>query len=123
MDKHDTVYKLLFSHDRMVRDLLVGFLPGKWTTDLDLDSLEKMNGSYVTDDLRGRHGVQLGGGSVDIAGGHGRRGRPEAHLRGWKRPNQPINAIAGAGAMPPHEPGPFAPTHACLSPELPGSPP
>ena len=22
MDKHDTVYKLLFSHDRMVRDLL-----------------------------------------------------------------------------------------------------
>ena len=56
MDKHDTVYKLLFSHDRMVRDLLVGFLPGKWTTDLDLDSLEKMNGSYVTDDLRGRHG-------------------------------------------------------------------
>lgn len=31
MDKHDTVYKLLFSHDRMVRDLLVGFLPGQWT--------------------------------------------------------------------------------------------
>lgn len=56
MDKHDTIYKLLFSHDRMVRDLLVGFLPGEWTAALDMDSLEKMNGSYVTDDLRGRHG-------------------------------------------------------------------
>ncbi|MTI51658.1 MAG: DUF4351 domain-containing protein [Alcanivorax sp.] len=56
MDKHDTIYKLLFSHDRMVRDLLVGFLPEEWITGLDLDSLEKMNGSYVTDDLRGRHG-------------------------------------------------------------------
>ena len=67
MDKHDTVYKLLFSHDRMVRDLLVGFLPGKWTTDLDLDSLEKMNGSYVTDDLRGRRSSTFG----KVAGGSG----------------------------------------------------
>jgi predicted transposase YdaD len=56
MDEHDTVYKLLFSHDRMVRDLLTGFLPPEWTAALDLDSLEKMNGSYVTDDLRGRYG-------------------------------------------------------------------
>jgi hypothetical protein len=31
MDKHDTVYKLLFSHDRRVRDLLLGFLPPEWT--------------------------------------------------------------------------------------------
>ncbi|WP_101676311.1 Rpn family recombination-promoting nuclease/putative transposase [Alloalcanivorax mobilis] len=56
MDEHDTIYKLLFSHDRMIQDLLVGFLPQEWTAALDLDSLEKMNGSYVTDDLRGRHG-------------------------------------------------------------------
>ena len=40
----------------MVRDLLAGFLPPAWTAVLDLHSLEKMNGSYVTDDLRGRHG-------------------------------------------------------------------
>ena len=56
MDEHDTIYKLLFAHDRMIQDLLVGFLPEKWVAALDLESLEKMNGSYVTDDLRGRHG-------------------------------------------------------------------
>ena len=56
MDEHDTIYKLLFAHDRMIQDLLVGFLPDKWVAALDLESLEKMNGSYVTDDLRGRHG-------------------------------------------------------------------
>ena len=56
MDEHDTSYKLLFSHDRMVRDLLTGFLPREWVAALDLSSLQKMNGSYVTDDLRGRHG-------------------------------------------------------------------
>ena len=56
MDEHDTIYKLLFAHDRMIQDLLVGFLPDKWVAALDLESLEKTNGSYVTDDLRGRHG-------------------------------------------------------------------
>jgi predicted transposase YdaD len=56
MDEHDTIYKLLFAHDRMIQDLLVGFLPEKWVAALDLESLEKTNGSYVTDDLRGRHG-------------------------------------------------------------------
>uniref|UniRef100_UPI0030ED59D3 hypothetical protein n=1 Tax=Porticoccus hydrocarbonoclasticus TaxID=1073414 RepID=UPI0030ED59D3 len=30
MDEHDTSYKLLFSHDRMVWDLLTGFLPREW---------------------------------------------------------------------------------------------
>ncbi|MCH2559119.1 MAG: Rpn family recombination-promoting nuclease/putative transposase [Alcanivorax sp.] len=56
MDEHDTSYKLLFSHKRMVRDLLTGFLPAEWVSALDLDSLQKLNGSYITDDLRGRHG-------------------------------------------------------------------
>ncbi len=36
--------------------MLIGFLPAEWVAALDLESLEKMNGSYVTDDLRGRHG-------------------------------------------------------------------
>ncbi len=56
MDEHDTIYKLLFSHQRMIEELLVGFLPEPWVAALDLASLEKMNGSYVTDNLRGRHG-------------------------------------------------------------------
>ncbi|MCH2558151.1 MAG: Rpn family recombination-promoting nuclease/putative transposase [Alcanivorax sp.] len=56
MDEHDTSYKLLFAHDRMVRDLLIGFLPAEWVASLNLESLQKLNGSYVTEDLRGRHG-------------------------------------------------------------------
>lgn len=55
MDDHDASYRLLFSHPQMVRDLLLGFVPGDWVRTLDFDSLEKMNGSYVTDDLRSRH--------------------------------------------------------------------
>jgi len=55
MDDHDTSYRLLFSHAGMVRDLLTGFVPESWIAELDLNSLEKMNGSYVSDDLRSRH--------------------------------------------------------------------
>ena len=55
MDDHDTSYRLLFSHAEMVRDLLTGFVPESWIAELDLNSLEKMNGSYVSDDLRSRH--------------------------------------------------------------------
>ncbi|HIK73607.1 MAG TPA: transposase, partial [Alcanivorax sp.] len=51
MDDHDTSYRLLFSHAEMVRDLLTGFVPESWIAELDLNSLEKMNGSYVSDDL------------------------------------------------------------------------
>ena len=50
MDDHDTSYRLLFSHAEMVRDLLTGFVPESWIAELDLNSLEKMNGSYVSDD-------------------------------------------------------------------------
>lgn len=52
--EHDSSYKLLFSHSEMVRDLLSGFVDEPWVADLDLDTLEKANGSYVTDDLRNR---------------------------------------------------------------------
>lgn len=55
MDDHDTSYRLLFSHAEMVRELLRGFVPGDWINELDLESLEKMNSSYVSDDLRSRH--------------------------------------------------------------------
>ncbi|MCE8053938.1 transposase, partial [Halomonas daqingensis] len=54
MAGHDNSYKLLFSHQRMVRDLLTGFVHEKWVEELDLDSLEKASGSYVTDELRDR---------------------------------------------------------------------
>jgi len=49
---HDNSYKLLFSFPAMVRDLLTGFVNQPWLAELDLDTLEHVNGSYVTDDLR-----------------------------------------------------------------------
>src|ERR1044071_5300976 len=56
MARHDPTYKLLFSHPEMVRDLLVGFVREDWVKELDFDSLEKVNSSYVSDNLRGRTG-------------------------------------------------------------------
>lgn len=51
---HDSSYKLLYSHVAMVSDLLQGFIPGAWVDELDLPTLEKCNGSYISDDLRDR---------------------------------------------------------------------
>jgi predicted transposase/invertase (TIGR01784 family) len=52
--EHDTSYKLLFSAPELVRDLVLGFIPDEWLHSLDYSTLEKMPGSYVTDDLRNR---------------------------------------------------------------------
>lgn len=51
---HDASYKLLFSSPELVRDLVLGFIPDEWLHSLDYSTLEKMPGSYVTDDLRHR---------------------------------------------------------------------
>ena len=51
---HDSSYELLYSHVAMVSDLLQGFIPGAWIDELDLATLEKCSGSYVSDDLRDR---------------------------------------------------------------------
>ena len=51
---HDQSYKLLFSHPEMVADLLRGFVREDWGQHLDFESLEKVVGTYVADDLRGR---------------------------------------------------------------------
>src|SRR5699024_377745 len=52
---HDASYKMLFSHLELIQDLLRGFLPREWQELLDLNSLEKMNSSHVTEGLRSRH--------------------------------------------------------------------
>ncbi len=54
MANHDSSYKYLFSHANMVKDLLSGFVKENWVKDLDFTTLEKINGSYVSDDLRDR---------------------------------------------------------------------
>ncbi len=51
---HDHAYKNLFSHSDIVADLLRGFVREPWVDGLDFASLEKVSGSYVTDDLRER---------------------------------------------------------------------
>ena len=51
---NDASYKLLFSSPELVRDLVLGFIPDSWLHSLDYRTLEKMPGSYVTDDLRHR---------------------------------------------------------------------
>ncbi|NLY26070.1 MAG: DUF4351 domain-containing protein [Alcaligenaceae bacterium] len=50
----DASYKLLFSAPEVVRDLVLGFIPDAWLHSLDYTTLEKVPGSYVTDDLRHR---------------------------------------------------------------------
>jgi len=54
MADHDHSYKQLFSHAALVRDLLQGFVREAWIDDLDLSTLEKMQSSYISDDLRER---------------------------------------------------------------------
>lgn len=50
----DAGYKLLFSAPEMVRDLVMGFIPDEWLHGLDYGTLEKLPGTYVTDDYRHR---------------------------------------------------------------------
>ena len=50
----DASYKLLFSAPEVVRDLVLGFIPDDWLHSLDYTTLEKIPGSYITDDLRDR---------------------------------------------------------------------
>ena len=51
---HDNAYKLLFSHPEMVADLLKSFVKEAWVSQCDFSTLEKVSGSYVSDDLRDR---------------------------------------------------------------------
>jgi predicted transposase/invertase (TIGR01784 family) len=53
---HDSGYKLLFSHPRMVEELCRGFLPANWTGRLDFPSLEMAPTSFVSDDQQERRG-------------------------------------------------------------------
>ena len=54
MSAHDGSYKHIFSHPQIICDLLTGFVREPWVEQLDLATLELTNGSYVSEDLRGR---------------------------------------------------------------------
>jgi hypothetical protein len=55
----DPAYKQLFSRPRMVEDLLHGFAARDWSRSLDFASLAPLPASYVSHDLRQRHGDLL----------------------------------------------------------------
>jgi predicted transposase/invertase (TIGR01784 family) len=52
----DTLYKQLFAHPEIVRDLLAGFLRADWARALEVDAFERVNASYVSDSGKARHG-------------------------------------------------------------------
>ncbi len=51
----DRAYKDLFSHAEMVVDLLRTCVPHTWVQHADFTTLERINGSYITPDMRDRH--------------------------------------------------------------------
>ncbi|OIO91164.1 MAG: hypothetical protein AUK03_11725 [Anaerolineae bacterium CG2_30_64_16] len=63
--EYDASYKDLFSHPQMVADLLRGFIVEPWVQEVDFTTLEKVSGSYVSDDLRTREDDPSTGPSTD----------------------------------------------------------
>jgi predicted transposase YdaD len=55
MAEHDQSYKRLFSHPKMVEDLLRGFVREEWVNQLDFSTLETVKDSFMTDNLKARH--------------------------------------------------------------------
>jgi predicted transposase YdaD len=55
MGAHDSVYKQLFAHARVVTDLLRGFVRESWVRQLDFTTLERVSGEFMSVDLRNRH--------------------------------------------------------------------
>jgi hypothetical protein len=54
MPDHDKGYKLLFSHASVVADVLRGFVKEDWVREIDFESLERVDGTFVSNDLRSR---------------------------------------------------------------------
>jgi hypothetical protein len=57
--EHDQSYKLLFSHQQMVADLLRGFVTDDWVRAVDLTTLERVHSSHISTDLREREDDML----------------------------------------------------------------
>ena len=53
--KHDQSYKRLFSHPKMVEDLLQGFVHEDWIAQVDFTTLEVFKDSFVSNNLIERH--------------------------------------------------------------------
>jgi predicted transposase/invertase (TIGR01784 family) len=53
--RRDNLYKQLFSHPEIVRDLVAGFLSADWAQSLTVDAFERVNASYASDHGQARH--------------------------------------------------------------------
>lgn len=53
--RSDMLYKQLFGHPEMVRDLLAACLSAEWACSLDVGAFERVNASYVNDRGKARH--------------------------------------------------------------------
>ena len=62
----DASYKALFSCPELVRDLLRGYVPGKWLEKADFGSLTRVNASYVSRNNKQRHDDMVW--RIDIGG-------------------------------------------------------
>ncbi len=51
---HDKTYKLLFSHPKIIKDLLTGFIDEDFVKDVDFDKIQKIGTSYVSDTFKER---------------------------------------------------------------------
>ena len=51
----DTLYKQLFAHTEMLRELLTGFLEADWAASLSVGAFERVNASYASDQGKARH--------------------------------------------------------------------
>jgi predicted transposase YdaD len=63
---HDTSYKQLFSCPEMMRDLLIGYVPGKWLENADFSTLTQVGASYVSATGQQRHDDMVW--RIDIGG-------------------------------------------------------
>ncbi|MCS0658678.1 Rpn family recombination-promoting nuclease/putative transposase [Massilia terrae] len=68
---HDLVYKEMFGHPQMVRDLLAGFTDLSCFRNLPPSAFERVNASYVSDQFIERHGdmvwkVKIGTGLIFV---------------------------------------------------------
>lgn len=52
---HDSAFRELFAHPESMRELIASFFPAEWSSQLELLSLERVNGSYAGGDGVQRH--------------------------------------------------------------------
>ncbi|WP_229205708.1 hypothetical protein [Duganella sp. Leaf126] len=62
----DTVYKQLFSHREILRELLTGFLAADWAQSLAVGAFERVNTSYASERGKARHDDMVW--RVDVGG-------------------------------------------------------